>query len=149
MGASGYMDPNEWLEQSLATDGPNNAAGFSNPELDALIAEGLREQDREARAEIYQQAQQIVIDEAPWISLYTSDTYEGLQPRVQGFDIPQRQHAVGGTVWLDEGRRRSYPVGIRAGPTWSRPLQTPGSGQLVITPRRRFQRSVSGNGRAC
>jgi peptide/nickel transport system substrate-binding protein len=104
MGASGYMDPNEWLEQSLKTDGPNNAAGFSNPELDDLIEQGLREPDREARAAIYQQAQQVVIDQAPWISLFTSDTYEGLQPRVQGF-----VHFLNGSmqsvreVWIDEG----------------------------------------------
>ncbi len=104
MGASGYMDPNEWLEQSLKTDGPNNAAGFSDAELDSLIEQGLREHDREARAEIYQQAQQLVIDQAPWVSLFTSDTYEGLQPRVQGF-----VHYLNGSmqsardVWLDEG----------------------------------------------
>ena len=102
MGASGYMDPNEWLEQSLATGGPNNAAGYSNPALDELIAAGLVEQDRSARAEIYQQAQQIVIDDAPWISLYTSSTYEGLRDRVKGF-----QHMLSGGlrsitgVWLD------------------------------------------------
>jgi len=104
MGASGYMDPNEWLEQSLKTDGPNNAAGYSNPDLDALIDEGLQEQDQEARADIYQQAQQLVIDEAPWISLYTSNTYEGLQKRVHGY-----QHLLSGGlrsvsgVWLAEG----------------------------------------------
>ncbi|MGI8691787.1 MAG: ABC transporter substrate-binding protein, partial [Geodermatophilaceae bacterium] len=104
MGASGYMDPNEWLEQSLKTDGPNNAAGFSDPELDALIEDGLAEQDQEARAAIYQQAQQIVIDQTPWVNLYTSNTYEGLQNRVQGF-----QHLLSGGlrsingVWLDQG----------------------------------------------
>jgi peptide/nickel transport system substrate-binding protein len=103
MGASGYMDPNEWLEQSLKTDGPNNAAGFSDPNLDALLEEGLIEQDQEARVPIYQDAQQIVIDQAPWISLYTSNTYEGLQNRVQGF-----QHMLSGglrsvnKVWLEQ-----------------------------------------------
>lgn len=102
MGASGYMDPNEWLEQSLATDGPNNAAGYSNPALDELVAAGLVEQDMTARAEIYQQAQQIVIDDAPWISLYTSSTYEGLRDRVKGY-----QHLLSGGlksitgVWIE------------------------------------------------
>ena len=85
MGASGYMDPNEYLEQSFKTDGVNNAAGYSNPELDALLEQGLVETDQAARAEIYQQAQQIVIEDAPWISLYTSDTYEGLRSNVRGF----------------------------------------------------------------
>lgn len=103
MGAAGYMDPNEWLEQSLMTDGPNNAAGFSDPDLDALIEEGLAEQDQQARAAIYQRAQQIVIDDAPWVSLYTSNTYEGLQNRVQGF-----RHLLSGGlrsisgVWLEQ-----------------------------------------------
>jgi peptide/nickel transport system substrate-binding protein len=102
MGASGYMDPNEYLEQSFKTDGVNNAAGYSNPELDALIEQGLVETDREARAEIYQQAQQIIIDDAPWISLYTSDTYEGLRSNVKGFT-----HMLSGGLttlrdtWLD------------------------------------------------
>jgi peptide/nickel transport system substrate-binding protein len=102
MGASGYMDPNEWLEQSLKTDGPNNAAGFSDPELDALIEEGLLEQEPEARVEIYQQAQQLVIDQAPWISLYTSSTYEGLQNRVQGFKhlMTGGLRSISG-VWLE------------------------------------------------
>jgi ABC-type transport system substrate-binding protein len=70
--------------------------------LDELIAAGLVEQDRAARADIYRQAQQIVIDDAPWISLYISSTYEGLQERVKGF-----QHLLSGGlksvtgVWLE------------------------------------------------
>lgn len=103
MGASGYMDPNEWLQQSLTTDGVNNAAGYSNPDLDALVEEGLAEQDQEARAEIYQQAQQIVIDDLPWVSLYTSNTYEGLQRRVEGFEhmLSGGFRSVRG-VWLSQ-----------------------------------------------
>jgi peptide/nickel transport system substrate-binding protein len=103
MGAAGYMDPNEWLEQSLKTDGPNNAAGFSNAELDGLIEAGLLEQDTAARVEIYQQAQQLVIDQAPWISLYTSSTFEGLRDRVRGFQhlLSGGMRSVAG-VWLEE-----------------------------------------------
>ncbi len=102
MGASGYMDPNEYLEQSFKTNGVNNAAGYSNPDLDALIDQGLRTTDREARVGIYQAAQQIIIDEAPWISLYTSDTYEGLRSNVKGYT-----HMLSGGLtslretWLD------------------------------------------------
>lgn len=103
MGASGYLDPNEWLEQSLKTDGVNNAAGYSNPAFDALLQEGLETTDQAARAEIYQQAQQVIIDDAPWINLYTSDTFEGLGTTVRGFE-----HMLSGgffslrNVWLDE-----------------------------------------------
>lgn len=102
MGASGYMDPNEYLEQSFTTEGVNNAAGYSNPELDALLEQALLETDRDARAEMYQRAQQMIIDDAPWISLYTSDTYEGLRSNVRGFT-----HMLSGGLetlrdtWLD------------------------------------------------
>lgn len=85
MGAGGYIDPNDFMQQSLGTDGPANAAGYSNPELDELMREGLEEQDQEKRAAIYQQCQQIIIDDAPWIMLYTSNTFEGMRSNVKGF----------------------------------------------------------------
>jgi ABC-type transport system substrate-binding protein len=46
----------------------------------------LATQDQEERAAIYQQAQQIVIDDAPVIPLYTSSTYEALRTDVKGFE---------------------------------------------------------------
>lgn len=103
MGAAGYMDPDEWIGQSLKTGGVNNAAGYSNPDLDALLAEGLATTDRPERHAIYQQVQQLIIDEAPWISLYTSQTFEGLRARVQGFE----HYLSGGmaslcNVWLSD-----------------------------------------------
>ena len=93
MGAAGYIDPNDFLQQSLGTGETNNAAGYSNPELDALLAQGLEEQAQAARAEIYQQAQQLVIDDAPWIALYTSNTYEGMLMGVRGFE-----HSLSGSL---------------------------------------------------
>ena len=85
MGAGGYIDPNDFIQQSLGTDGPSNAAGFSNEEFDQLLEEGLREQDQEKRNEIYQRAQELIIEEAPWIMLYTSNTFEGMKANVRGF----------------------------------------------------------------
>lgn len=85
MGAGGYIDPNDFMQQSLGTDGPTNAAGYSNEELDELMAEGLREQDQEKRKEIYQRCQELIIEDAPWIMLYTSNTFEGMRANVKGF----------------------------------------------------------------
>lgn len=103
MGASGYSDPSEYLKSILGTGEFTNAGKYSNPELDALIQAGLEEQDQAARAEIYQEAQQIVIEDVPIISLYTSNTYEGLSNAVQGFE-----HSLTGRIpgirsaWLAE-----------------------------------------------
>ena len=94
MGASGYIDPNDFMQQSLGTDGPANAAGYSNEELDELMKEGLLEQDREKRKEIYQRAQEIIIEDAPWIMLYTSNTFEGMRANVKGFT-----HSLSGSFY--------------------------------------------------
>jgi peptide/nickel transport system substrate-binding protein len=102
MGASGYSDPSEYLTAMLGTGQFTNPGGYSNPDLDALIQAGLEERGQAARATIYQQAQQIIIDELPIISLYTSNTYEGLSTDVEGFE-----HSLTGRIpglrstWLD------------------------------------------------
>jgi peptide/nickel transport system substrate-binding protein len=86
MGAAGYTDPSEFLTSMLGTGEYTNPGKYSNPELDELLAKGLATQDQEERAAIYQQAQQIVIDDAPVIPLYTSSTYEALRTDVKGFE---------------------------------------------------------------
>ncbi len=85
MGASGYVDPNDFLQQNFASDELNNTSGYANPEVDELLAAGLTTTDQDERAAIYQEIQQILIDDAPWINLYTSATYEGASDRVRGF----------------------------------------------------------------
>lgn len=85
MGASGYVDPNDFLQQNFASDEVNNTSGYANPEVDELLAAGLATTDQDERAVIYQEIQQILIDDAPWINLYTSATYEGVSERVRGF----------------------------------------------------------------
>lgn len=85
MGAAGYVDPNDWPEQSLKTGSVNNAAGYSNPEFDQLIEEGLATTDQAQRAPIYQQLQEVLIADSPWINLYTSESFVGLRASVQGF----------------------------------------------------------------
>jgi peptide/nickel transport system substrate-binding protein len=85
MGAAGYVDPNDFLQQSFSSEAVNNTSGYANPEIDELLAAGLATTDQEERAAIYQEIQQILIEDAPWINLYTSSTFEGASGRVRGF----------------------------------------------------------------
>lgn len=85
MGASGYTDPSEFLTSMLGTGEFTNPGQYSNPELDDLLAQGIAVQDPAERAPIYQAAQQIVIDDAPVIPLFTSQTFEGLRADIEGF----------------------------------------------------------------
>jgi peptide/nickel transport system substrate-binding protein len=102
MGASGYIDPNDWIQGSFTTSGSTNAAGYSSPEMDQLIAESLATADQAERSAIYQEIQQRIIDEAPWISLYTSYVYEGHRSNVRGFThrLSATLHSLRNT-WLE------------------------------------------------
>ena len=55
----------------LGSDG--NRSFFQNDELDALLDEGKRESDEGAREEIYKQAQEVLVDEAPAIFVRHSE----------------------------------------------------------------------------
>jgi oligopeptide transport system substrate-binding protein len=58
---------------------------FSNEEYDSLVKAASSEFDREARMDLYAQAEQILIDEAPLIMINTSGQYTALADYVDGF----------------------------------------------------------------
>jgi peptide/nickel transport system substrate-binding protein len=52
-----------------------NAAGYSNPDVDALFAEAAIEVDRATRAEIYSEVQRLLTEDAPVIWLWDTTPY--------------------------------------------------------------------------
>src|SRR5699024_11410025 len=58
----------DWgLRPLFTTDGSNNYGGFSNPEVDELIFEGLDSPDMDERINIYNEAMQKIHEEAPYV----------------------------------------------------------------------------------
>ncbi len=103
MGAGGYRDPNDFLAQAWSTDGATNAAGYSNPRMDELLLEAVAETDQDTRRELYLEIQELGIQDLPWLMLYTSATYTGLNTRVKGFQHYLSQSLTSlRDVWLDE-----------------------------------------------
>jgi peptide/nickel transport system substrate-binding protein len=72
---SGWMgdngDPDNFLYSLLGTDniGGANTSWYSNPEVDDLLAQAQQVTDQETRIELYHQAEQIIVDDAPWAFL--------------------------------------------------------------------------------
>jgi len=64
-----YNDPNTFLDLFL-TGGGNNNAGWSNKTYDDLIAQAAKELNPKKRLEIFQQAEDILLDELPVIPIY-------------------------------------------------------------------------------
>ena len=102
-----FPDPNDFFEPIFSTsaindEDTNNASFYSNPKLDDLIARGRRELDPAKRKTIYDEADRIVCDDAPWAMEYQYRYYGVHQPYVRGL----RQSPVWPNyvrdVWLDK-----------------------------------------------
>ena len=68
----------------FTSDGASNYNGYANDEYDELIAEALETSDEDARADLINQAQEIAIEEAPWIPLYAPNVRLFLGERISG-----------------------------------------------------------------
>jgi ABC-type oligopeptide transport system substrate-binding subunit len=88
--AADYLDPQDFLSVMLHTsrkingqeDHPENGVGYSSPEFDRLCDAADVEHDPQKRMTLYQQAEQIAVNDAPWIPLYFKKDLELVKPRV-------------------------------------------------------------------
>lgn len=67
--------------------GSTNRVFYSNPEVDELLAEASRELDNARRAELYVEAQRLIMADAPWQPLYTPLDMLAVNPRLQDIVI--------------------------------------------------------------
>jgi peptide/nickel transport system substrate-binding protein len=69
---------------TLRTGGGNNFNRYSNPEMDALIDQGLRTVDPEERRPIYFQIQELFAEDVPCLYLHFDDWMNVFSNRIQG-----------------------------------------------------------------
>lgn len=82
----GSADPHQMYARYFTSDGNlNEVATYSSPALDELFAAGRAETDPDARAEIYAQISDRLLEASPWAWLFTGNEYRVLQPEVEGF----------------------------------------------------------------
>jgi len=82
-----YPDPQNFLDILFHTGADYNNSNFSSKELDALLDQAAVEQDYDRRMSMYQQAEQLVVDQAPVLPLWFSRNYALVNPRVQGYSV--------------------------------------------------------------
>ena len=83
-----YPDPQNFLDLLFNIASNQNHSGYSNPQVDDLLNRAGVEQDPAARLQLYQQAEQIIIDDSPWVPLYFDFEQWLVKPYVKGFTIP-------------------------------------------------------------
>jgi oligopeptide transport system substrate-binding protein len=79
-----YIDPQNFLSMLLTTDASANFDKWSNRSFDALCANADVEPDASKRAQLYAQAENIVLTEVPRIPLYHQIDGVLVNPRVSG-----------------------------------------------------------------
>jgi len=82
-----YPDPHNFLDILFYTGSENNIFEYSNPTLDALLDKAAIEQDTAARLIMYQQAEQLVVDDAPCLPLFHGANYILVKPYVKNYEL--------------------------------------------------------------
>jgi oligopeptide transport system substrate-binding protein len=80
-----YPDPYDFLDILFHTGMENNIFGYSNPGLDALLDQAAVQQNIALRLAMYQQAEQIVVDDAPCLPLFHLADYILVEPYVKDY----------------------------------------------------------------
>ena len=102
-GTSGFVDPGSVILENFKTGEAGNFVGYSNPEVDDLIAQGSASTDPDERGEIYKQIQEILLVDLPWVNLWIGQQYEAMKTFVMGYEhIPTGSNRMVRQVWLDK-----------------------------------------------
>lgn len=80
-----YPDPENFADLLFHSDGEQNLGGYTNAELDTMLEEARSMTDIEARLALYQEIEQIIIDDMPVAFIkHVRPYYLITKPYVQG-----------------------------------------------------------------
>jgi oligopeptide transport system substrate-binding protein len=82
-----YPHPQDFLDILFRTGTENNFADYSNPDVDALMDRAAVETDTELSMELYQQAEQMLVDDAACLPLWFGQNYILVKPYVEGYEL--------------------------------------------------------------
>ena len=80
-----YPDPQNWLSVYWRSDAFSTRWGYNNPDFDAAVNEADQTVDVAKRAELYKQAQQILLNDIPAAFGYNSLNHYLVKPWVKGY----------------------------------------------------------------
>lgn len=78
-------DPNYVLSLTLQCDVFGNYTAYCNKRVDEIIQTGWTELDQQKRYQMFQEAQQLIVDEAPWVFLVQPDFHLAVRENVEGY----------------------------------------------------------------
>ena len=67
-----YPDPENFLDVLFHGGSSNNHMDYANSEVDLILERARIEQDEDVRFELYHQAEELIVEDAPWVPLWHS-----------------------------------------------------------------------------
>jgi ABC-type transport system substrate-binding protein len=98
-----FPDPSNFLDVLLSRKqwGENNDTFYSNPRVDALLGQAAPLTNLSERYRLYEEAERIVVGDAPWVFLYNPVAWVILQPWVKGYALNPMRPTRFEKVWLE------------------------------------------------
>ena len=100
-----YPDPENFADALFHTGAQQNLGHYSNPALDTLLEQARVEQDVNHRIQLYQQAEQIIVDDAPALFTIHHLSYVLVKPYIQGYVLTPIDIALERYLWIDPSKR--------------------------------------------
>lgn len=82
-----YPDPHNFLDILFHTGSEINIGEYSNPALDSLLDQAAIEQNEAVRLAMYQQAERMLVADAPCLTLFHAANYILVKPYVKGYEL--------------------------------------------------------------
>jgi peptide/nickel transport system substrate-binding protein len=83
----GNIDPDDFYYAQHHSTGGFNFQGYANPDVDALLDAARVESDQNARKALYDEAAEMIINDASYIYLYNPDNISAWGPDVSGYSV--------------------------------------------------------------
>jgi oligopeptide transport system substrate-binding protein len=95
-----YPDPENFADVLFHTGAQQNTGNYSNPTLDAILDQARLEQHVTRRIQLYQQAEQMIVQDAPALFIMHDVSYELVRPNVKGFVLTPISIPLERYLWL-------------------------------------------------
>ena len=82
-----YPHPQDFLEILFHSQSETNYGEYNNPKVDALLERAGVELDRELSLVLYQEAEQMMVDDAACLPLWFGRNFVLVKPYVKGYDL--------------------------------------------------------------
>jgi len=96
-----YPDPENFADVLFHSGAPQNHGGYSNLQLDTLLESARIEPDVTKRIAMYQQAERIIVDDAPVLFTTHSLSFILVKPYVKGYVNTPISISTERYMWLD------------------------------------------------